>query len=313
MGPRRRKTRTSRTFRWRLTRTGEGWYPTSMQGLRTLIFDVTNLDGAKAFYTAALGHGPYFDEPFYVGFDVQGYELGLRPTEAGRGAGGGTAYLGTDDVDREVARLLALGATVREAPEDVGGGIRVATLIDPFGNALGVISNPAFAPTWVSAREGDVADRTIVHSETVPLPRAEVWPLWTSAAGVTRWLVDEAKIELRVGGLYELYFMGDAPLGKRGSETCRVLSFVPGRMVSFTWNAPPHLDKTRSEHTWVVIELEEAGPSSTKVTVTHTGWPASGLVGEPQWEATFVYFDRAWQGVLAALRHFAETGTKKTD
>lgn len=280
-----------------------------MQGLRTLIFDVADLSGAKAFYTKVLGHGPYFDEPFYVGFDVEGYELGLRPAEASRGAGSGTAYLGTHDVDAEVARLVALGATVREAPEDVGGGIRVATVLDPFGNALGVIANPAFAPKLVAAGAGDVSERTIVHQITVPLPRARVWELWTSSGGLTAWLVDQAKVELRVGGPYEIYFMKDAPVGSRGSETCRVLSFVPGRMVSFTWNAPPHLPRTRFEHTWVVVELEDAA-DGTKVTVTHTGWPASGLKNEPQWEETFAYFDRAWQGVLKVLDHYARTGAK---
>jgi uncharacterized protein YndB with AHSA1/START domain/predicted enzyme related to lactoylglutathione lyase len=280
-----------------------------MQGLRTLNFDVTDLAGARDFYTKVLGHGPYFDEPFYVGFDVEGYELGLRPVEAGRGQGSATAYLGTHDVDAEVARLVTLGATVREKPEDVGGGIRVATLIDPFGNALGLISNPEFAPKLVAAGAGDLSERVIAHGITVPLPRGRVWELWTSSAGLMSWLVDQAKVELRVGGAYEVYFMNEARTGSRGSETCRVLSFVPGRMVSFTWNAPPHLDKTRFQHTWVVVELDDEG-AGTKVEVTHTGWPASGLKNEPQWEQTFAYFDRAWQGVLKSLEHFARTGQK---
>jgi uncharacterized protein YndB with AHSA1/START domain len=103
--------------------------------------------------------------------------------------------------------------------------------------------------------------------------------------------------------------MKDAQPGSRGSESCRMLSFVPGRMVSFTWNAPPHLAATRHEHTWVVIELEDVA-GATRVTVTHTGWPTSGLRSEPQWEETFAYFDRAWQGVLKALEHFARTGQK---
>lgn len=279
-----------------------------MDGLRTLIFDVSDLAAAKAFYATVLGKTPYFDEPFYVGFDVAGYELGLRPAQGEQqpGVGGGTAYLGADDVDGEVTRLVALGAKVREAPADVGGGIRVATLVDPFGNALGLIRNPSFAPPLATAVAGDVSPREIRHERVIPRPRAEVWTLWTTTEGVTRWLVDQANIDLRPGGLYEVYFMLDAPAGSRGSETCRVLSFLPERMVSFTWNAPPHLARTRHLHTWVVVELADA-PGGTRVTLTHSGWPKSGLASEPQWEETFAYFDRAWPKALNSLEAYART------
>jgi len=282
-----------------------------MDGLRTLIFDVSDLGAAKAFYAAVVGKPPYFDEPFYVGFDVAGYELGLRPAEGDRrpGVGGGTAYLGVGDVDGEVARLVALGAKVREAPADVGGGIRVATLVDPFGNVLGLIKNPSFAPPLATAVAGDVSPRELRHERVIPRPRAEVWTLWATAEGVTRWLVDQAKIELRPGGLYEVYFLLAAPEGSRGSETCRVLSFLPERMLSFTWNAPPHLARTRHLHTWVVVELADA-PGGTRVTLTHSGWPRSGLASEPQWEETFSYFDRAWPKALDALEAYARTGKK---
>jgi catechol 2,3-dioxygenase-like lactoylglutathione lyase family enzyme len=48
-------------------------------GLRTVIYPAPDLAASKAWYTALLGVEPYFDEPFYVGFDVGGYELGLNP------------------------------------------------------------------------------------------------------------------------------------------------------------------------------------------------------------------------------------------
>ncbi len=282
-----------------------------MHGLRTLIFDVADLTAARAFYERALGKAPYFDQPFYVGFDVDGYELGLRPAEGEQqpGRGGATAYLAVEDVDAELARWVELGAKVREPAEDVGDGIRVGSLVDPFGNVVGLIRNLHFAPRLVEAREGDVSERTIVHEAVVPLSRAELWPLWTTRAGITKWLVDEAKIELRPGGAYEVYFLTDGPKGLQGSETCRVLSFVHERMVSFSWNAPPHLARTRWRHTWVVIELEDA-PGGTRVRVTHTGWPRSGLASEPQWQETFAYFERAWGGVLGAIQTFAATGKK---
>ncbi len=282
-----------------------------MLGLRTVIFDVAELSAAKAFYTKALGKAPYFDQPFYVGFDVGGYELGLRPAEDvfQPGIGGSTAYLGVSDVEATVAKLVALGAKVREEPKDVGEHIIVATVVDPFCNALGLIRNPHFAPPLTAAGAGDISGRAITIECVVPMPRAKAWDLWTTTSGITSWMVEQAKIELRPGGPYEVYFLLDKPVGLRGSETCRVLSFVDKRMLSFTWNAPPHLAKTRDQHTWVVIELSDH-PEGTHLLLTHTGWPASGLASEPQWEETFKYFQRAWQMALDAFTTFATTGKR---
>jgi predicted enzyme related to lactoylglutathione lyase len=119
---------------------------TTLLGLRTGIYHVADLDAAKAWYTELLGYGPYFDEPFYVGFDVGGYELGLNPDTASvrPGAGGTILYWGVADADVTFARLLELGATEVTGVEDVGGGIRHAIVRDPFGNQFGIIENPHF-------------------------------------------------------------------------------------------------------------------------------------------------------------------------
>jgi uncharacterized protein YndB with AHSA1/START domain/predicted enzyme related to lactoylglutathione lyase len=273
-----------------------------MPGLRTLSFDVKDLAAAKKFYAAVLGKPPYFDEPFYVGFDVGGYELGLRPAEADHqpGVGGATGYLAADDVDATVARVAALGATLREAPEEVGGGIRTASVIDPFGNVLGFINNPHFAPPLVTiASADDVSPRQIHHEVIVSRPRAEVWKQWTTEEGL-RFVVKESKVELRPGGMYEWYFILENPPGSRGGEGCRVLSFLPEKMISFTWNAPPELPRTRKQYTWVVVTLEDA-PGGTRVALDHLGWPVRGLTDEPQWLETFNYFDAAWPRVLEQL------------
>lgn len=276
-----------------------------MHGLRTLVLRVDDLDAAKRFYAAALNKPPYFDQPFYVGFDVDGYELGLQPRDDG--AAPAVTYLAVDDVESEVARWVALGAAVTEAPQDVGEGLIVAGLRDPLGNPIGLIRNLAFAPKVVEAAADDLDPRAIEREVTVALDRAAVWPLWASAPGLQRWLVDAATVDLRPGGAYELLFLEEGPKGLRGSETCRVLSFVPGRMLSFTWNAPPQFARTRRLHTWVVVELsDEAG--GTRVRVTHTGWPARGMREDPQWAETFAYFDRAWAGVLRRLAEFAARG-----
>lgn len=115
-------------------------------GLRTAIYHVGNLARAKEWYAAALDKQPYFDEPFYVGFEVGGFELGLLPEEpdAPRSSTGVTAYWGVDDADAAHERLLGLGAVEHEAVQDVGDGIRVATVTDPFGNVFGLIENPHF-------------------------------------------------------------------------------------------------------------------------------------------------------------------------
>lgn len=94
-----------------------------------------------------LGVAPYFDEPFYVGFTVGGFELGLDPnTKPGDPAAPGQiAYWGVPDADAAEARLLALGAVARDGVQDVGDGIRVGIVVDPFGNSLGFIQNPHFS------------------------------------------------------------------------------------------------------------------------------------------------------------------------
>lgn len=113
-------------------------------GLRTAIYRVGDLEDATAWFTDVVGHGPYFDEPFYVGFDVDGYELGLVPASGDLAGHQLTVYWATDDVAAEVERLTALGAELVEPPHDVGEGIVVATVTTRDGAPLGLIFNPHF-------------------------------------------------------------------------------------------------------------------------------------------------------------------------
>lgn len=119
-----------------------------IQGLRTAIYPTPDLARGKAWYQEVLGFAPYFDEPFYVGFAVGGFELGLVP-DAPPGAAGARVYWGVPDAAAELARLIGLGAAVHEPVTEVGGGIKVAAVLDPFGNVLGVIENPHFKPADV--------------------------------------------------------------------------------------------------------------------------------------------------------------------
>ena len=116
-------------------------------GLRTVIYHVPDLQRAKTWYTTAFGVKPYFDEPYYVGFNIGGFELGLDPdvSSVAAGAGGTVAFWGVGNIDAAVAHFTQLGAAVRSPIQDVGGDIRVATVADPFGNLVGLIQNPHFA------------------------------------------------------------------------------------------------------------------------------------------------------------------------
>lgn len=114
-------------------------------GLRTAIYAAPDIEAARTWYSEVLGRGPYFDEPFYVGFNVAGFELGMVPdaepaTEA-------IAYWGVPDARATYERLLDQGAKAYQKPQDVGGGIITAAVRDPFGNALGIIENPHFPNT----------------------------------------------------------------------------------------------------------------------------------------------------------------------
>jgi catechol 2,3-dioxygenase-like lactoylglutathione lyase family enzyme len=122
-------------------------------GLRTVIYPAPDLAASKAWFSTVLGVQPYFDEPFYVGFAVAGYELALDP--AGDPATGPITYWGVADAAAALARLLAAGAGLRGGVQDVGGGIRVATVLEPAGSVLGIIENPHVAlPADLPASDG---------------------------------------------------------------------------------------------------------------------------------------------------------------
>jgi predicted enzyme related to lactoylglutathione lyase len=109
------------------------------EGVKTVLHPVTDLDKAKAVYTALLGVEPSADAPYYVGYDVAGQHIGLVP--GGGGMPGPVAYWHVPDIAAKLAEVTAAGATVKDAPKDVGGGRLVATFTDPDGNVLGVLQD----------------------------------------------------------------------------------------------------------------------------------------------------------------------------
>lgn len=119
---------------------------TEFLGLRTAKYTATDLAAARKWYIDVLGAAPYFDQPYYVGFNVGGFELGITPDTGARPdrTEAGVAYWGVADAKKAYARLLAKGAHPYEPVEDVGEGIKIGAVRDPFGNIFGVVENPHF-------------------------------------------------------------------------------------------------------------------------------------------------------------------------
>ena len=104
--------------------------------LSTIVYPVRDLAGAKAVFTAFLGTPPTTDTPYYVGFTVDGQEIGLDPHGEEL-----VAYREVPDVAKALAEIVEAGATERQSPRDVGGGKLIATAADPDGNVIGLIQS----------------------------------------------------------------------------------------------------------------------------------------------------------------------------
>ena len=119
------------------------------KGLRTTIYKVDDLAKATEWYSKAFGITPYFNEPFYVGFNIGGYELGLLPekSEAPKTTNI-LSYWGDLDITDAYDIMISNGATELESTQDVGDGVQVALVKDPWQNVIGLIYNPYFKPEY---------------------------------------------------------------------------------------------------------------------------------------------------------------------
>ena len=108
--------------------------------LRTVIYKVADLQAAKEWYINITGKHPYFDQPFYVGFDIHGCELGLDPDMKDTVSGNqSVAYWAVESVMAVLKKLEENGSTIVQQRTNVGGNIHVAIVKDPFGNHIGLI------------------------------------------------------------------------------------------------------------------------------------------------------------------------------
>jgi predicted enzyme related to lactoylglutathione lyase len=113
----------------------------STQGIKTVLVPVSDMETAKAVYTALLGGPPQTDSPYYVGFDAAGQHIGLLPGGGPQGLTSPVPYWHVSDIEAKLAELTAAGATVKEPAHDVGGGRLVAAVVDPDGNMLGILED----------------------------------------------------------------------------------------------------------------------------------------------------------------------------
>jgi predicted enzyme related to lactoylglutathione lyase len=113
----------------------------STQGIKTVLHPVSDLEKAKAVYTALIGFPPQADADYYVGFEAEGQHIGLVPGGGPQGMTSPVAYWHVSDIEAKLADVSAAGATVKEQPRDVGGGRLVATFTDTDGNVLGLIQD----------------------------------------------------------------------------------------------------------------------------------------------------------------------------
>jgi predicted enzyme related to lactoylglutathione lyase len=111
------------------------------EGIKTVLHPVSDLEKAKPVYAALLGMQPQHDAPYYVGFEAAGQHIGLVPNGGQQGMTAPVAYWHVADIEAKLAEVTAAGATVKEAPHDVGGGRLVASVTDLDGNVLGLLQD----------------------------------------------------------------------------------------------------------------------------------------------------------------------------
>ena len=143
-----------------------------------------------------------------------------------------------------------------------------------------------------------IADKQIKKTKRINEPLEKVWWRWTTHEGLKTFFGVDNKIELRSGGDFEIYFLMNNPVGLRGSEGCKVMSYFPYQMFSFSWNAPPQYKELRESgyKTRVIVTFKKISDKQTEITLTHLDWP-----DDEKWTAVFDYYNTAWDAILDNL------------
>jgi uncharacterized protein YndB with AHSA1/START domain len=171
-----------------------------------------------------------------------------------------------------------------------------------LANALALLVLACGGSGWNPALAQMPEERRIVKEVVVKAPPEAVFKAWSTSEGIATFFAPEAKVDARPDGLFEVYMNPYGEPGMKGADNMRVLGVQENRMISFTWNAPPHLPQARAQRTFVTVRMQPEGAAETRVRLTHSGWGDGG-----EWDKAYVYFERAWGNVLSNLqKRFAE-------
>jgi uncharacterized protein YndB with AHSA1/START domain len=184
--------------------------------------------------------------------------------------------------------------------------ITFLTLILCFGSLLARDEGRSLTSAIGSGMSSEI--RHIHKRLDIQASLADVWDAWTTVEGVNSFFGNGAKIEMRIGGPYEIYFVMERPKGQRGTEGSKLLAFVPKRMVAFEWGIARQFVEVRKQanqpwkRTWVVVFFRALDEAHTEIDVYHMGLE----VGD-KWDEVYNFFDRNWNAILKRLnQRFAE-------
>lgn len=169
--------------------------------------------------------------------------------------------------------------------------------------------------TGLAASRQDSVDRftKIEVEQVVAAPLADAWKCWSTSEGAETFFAPHAAIGAYPGGPFEIWFNPSGKPGERGAEDLKVLSVLPGEMISFEWSAPPQFAHARPQRTWVVVTFQPVDPTHTRVRLVHLGWDemkAKNLGHEREWDEVKTYFEAAWPKVLGWMKQRFEEGPR---
>jgi len=170
------------------------------------------------------------------------------------------------------------------------------TLIRPWLSVLAML-------VWLIPWQASGAERALDKEVVIAATLDQAWEAWTTREGITSFFAPDARVEARVGGPFQIYMDPGAAPGMKGADDMRFLALQPRKMLTFDWNAPPHLREARQQRTLVIVRFEPLGEKSTRVTLHHVGWGDGG-----EWDQAYAYFDRAWGAVPGNLKKRFDSG-----
>jgi uncharacterized protein YndB with AHSA1/START domain len=153
------------------------------------------------------------------------------------------------------------------------------------------------------AAPAHAAERAIDKEIVVPAGLDAAWAAWTTRDGIISFFAPDAVVDAKVGGAFHIHINPLAEPGMKGADDMRFLAVQPKQMITFDWNAPPHLPEARAQRTVVIVRFASVDDKNTRVTLHHVGWGTGG-----EWDKAYAYFDRAWGNVLANMKKRFETG-----